>query len=401
MNDNIENNNIQPENNNIPPKKPTAIVTIVLAIVALVATLGITLSGNNPLPNPEQPTEQPIEYPQANYRVLEGYSGDKAPSDFQDEEVFVTNHDDFKKYLESYQDIVILEGSGKIVTKLEYSDVLEKFNQDFFKDNNLAIKAHVTLTGHMEYCMQNVLKNNNQAIIEINKYLYVWDNDIDAMPAPGLEFMFIILDKDITSVKYDIEEVEVKSGFVEEHAVHVAKPVIYLYPEFEMNVNVLLGEENELTCVYPFYDNGWDVFAKPNGDLVDLNTGRSQYCLYYEAIGQYETTNEGFVIKGEESAAFLEEKLAVLGLSEREANEFIIYWLPRLEANEYNYIRFATMEEIDANMSLNITPAPDSIIRVVMLFKGLDEPIGVEEQVLETPERKGFTVVEWGGTELK
>ena len=59
------------------------------------------------------------------------------------------------------------------------------------------------------------------------------------------------------------------------------------------------------------------------------------------------------------------------------------------------------MEEINSNMSLNITPAPDSIIRVVMLFKGLDEPIDVEEQILETPERKGFTVVEWGGTELK
>ena len=156
-----------------------------------------------------------------------------------------------------------------------------------------------------------------------------------------------------------------------------------------------------MTCVYPFYDNGWDVLSKPNGDLVDLNTGRSQYCLYYEAIGKYEATNEGFVIKCTDSAAFLEEKLAVLGLSEREANEFIIYWLPRLEANEYNYIRFATMEEINSNMSLNITPAPDSIIRVVMLFKGLDEPIDVEEQILETPERKGFTVVEWGGTELK
>lgn len=394
MNDNIE-------NNNIPPKKPTGIITIVLAIGALVATLGIALSGNNPLSNPEQPTEQPIEYPQANYEIVEGYLAGSVPDDFQDEEVFVTNHDDFKKHLESYQDIVIFDNSGEEVTMLEYSDILEKFNQDFFKENNLAIQSHVLLTGHMEYCVQKVLQNNNQAIIEMNKYLYVWDDDVDAMPAPELEFVFIVLDKDITSAKYDIEEVERKVGFAEEHAIHVAKPVIYLYPEFEMNVNVLLGEENELTCVYPFYNNGWDVLAKPNGDLVDMNTGRSQYCLYYEAIGQYEATNDGFVIKGTDSAAFLEEKLAVLGLSEREANEFIIYWLPRLEANEYNYIRFATMEEINSNMSLNITPSPDSIIRVVMLFKGLDEPIDVKEQVLETPERKGFTVVEWGGTELK
>lgn len=397
MNDNIENNNIQPENNNIPPKKPTGIITIVLAVVALVATLGIVLSGNNPLPNHEQPNE----YPEANYEIVEGYLAAPAPKNSNDEEVFITNQDDFKCYLDLYQDVVIFDDSSEELIVLEYSDILEKFNQDFFKDNNLAIKTHVVLAGHTEYCVQKVLKNNNQAIIEMNKYLYVRNDDIDAMPAPELECVFIVLDKDITSAKYDIKEVERKVGFAEEHAIHVAKPVIYLYPEFEMNVNVRLGEENELTCVYPFYDNGWNVFAKPNGDLVDLNTGRSQYCLYYEAIGKYAATNDGFVIKGKDSAAFLEEKLAVLGLSEREANEFIIYWLPRLEANEYNYIRFATMEEINSNMSLNITPAPDSIIRVVMLFKGLDEPIDVEEQILETPERKGFTVVEWGGTELK
>ena len=101
------------------------------------------------------------------------------------------------------------------------------------------------------------------------------------------------------------------------------------------------------------------------------------------------------------TAAFLEDALRQLGLTDKEANEFIIYWLPILEANEYNYIRFATAEEIEANMSLNITPAPDSLIRVVMVFKGLKEPIEVNEQVLTTPERVGFTVVEWGGTEIK
>ena len=36
-----------------------------------------------------------------------------------------------------------------------------------------------------------------------------------------------------------------------------------------------------------------------------------------------------------------------------------------------------------------------------MIFKGLDNPIDIEQQKLETPERKGFTVVEWGGTEIK
>ena len=68
---------------------------------------------------------------------------------------------------------------------------------------------------------------------------------------------------------------------------------------------------------------------------------------------------------------------------------------------KYNYIRFATREEIDTNMPLTITPEPDTTIRVLMEYKGLENSIKVEEQSLETPGRKGFVAVEWGGTEIK
>ena len=183
------------------------------------------------------------------------------------------------------------------------------------------------------------------------------------------------------------------------------KPIIYLYPEEETKVNVKLGNSDLATCVYPKYDTekGWKVIAKPNGDLKDLNTNRNLYALYYESKNsiEFKVQKDGFVIKGEETAEFLEEKLEILGLTEREAEEFIVYWLPKLEANKYNYIRFASMEEINANMPLNINPNPDTIIRILMTFKGLEEPIEVEEQKLNTPERKGFVAVEWGGTEIK
>lgn len=68
---------------------------------------------------------------------------------------------------------------------------------------------------------------------------------------------------------------------------------------------------------------------------------------------------------------------------------------------KYNYIRFATREEIDTNMPLTITPEPDTTIRVLMEYKGLENPIEIEEQKLEKIERKGFIAVEWGGTEIK
>ena len=182
----------------------------------------------------------------------------------------------------------------------------------------------------------------------------------------------------------------------------IKKPVIYLYPKESTEISVKLGKPENITCSYPKYNDGWNVIASPDGNLTDLHTGRNLYSLYWEGLQTYNSKGQedGFVVKGEEVAKFLEEKLSVLGLNEKEAEEFIIYWLPKLEANKYNYIRFATMEEINANMPLEINPKPDTIIRVWMTFKGLDDPIEVQEQELVAPERKGFVAVEWGGTEL-
>ena len=182
----------------------------------------------------------------------------------------------------------------------------------------------------------------------------------------------------------------------------IDKPIIYIYPEQETKVSVTVGRPENLTHTYPKYEQKWEVIAKPNGDLVDCKTGRNLYALYWEGINTVEPNmEEGFVVKGEDTIKFLEEKLEILGLNEREANEFIIYWLPKLESNKYNFIRFQTEEEINNNMPLEITPEPDTIIRVVMEYKELKEPIKVQEQQLQTPERTGYTVVEWGGTEIK
>ena len=124
--------------------------------------------------------------------------------------------------------------------------------------------------------------------------------------------------------------------------------------------------------------------------------------MYYEANNpdKFSVNDYGFVVKKEELISFLEEKLSLLGLTERESNEFIIYWLPILQENEYNYIRFVEQAEIDAKMPLDINPKPDTLIRVLMVYKGLDNPINVQYQELVTPNRVGFVVVEWGGVKL-
>ncbi len=182
----------------------------------------------------------------------------------------------------------------------------------------------------------------------------------------------------------------------------VKKPLIYLYPTEDKEVSVKLGEPGNITTSYPKYDDGWRVFVQTDGKMKDNATGRSLYGLYWEGANYpARQSGEGFVVAGKDSAKFLQEKLAQLGLSEREANEMIIYWLPQLEKNVYNYIRFDLNDVMDEYMPLDITPKPDTIIRVSMVFKGLNTPISVREQQLPIAKREGFVVVEWGGSEIK
>lgn len=179
-----------------------------------------------------------------------------------------------------------------------------------------------------------------------------------------------------------------------------AKPVIYLYPEEETQVSVSLDFDGQLTSTYPAYEDGWTVEASPDGTLTDPATGRQYYCLFWEGIGPTEYDfSTGFCVAGENTAAFLEDALADLGLTEKEANEFIIYWLPKMEHNPYNLISFQTEAYTDS-AALTIDPAPDTLIRVFMAWQGLDQPVEVEPQTLTAPDRTGFTAVEWGGAEM-
>jgi len=178
------------------------------------------------------------------------------------------------------------------------------------------------------------------------------------------------------------------------------KPIIYLYPTTKTEINVKLWTPKNLSHTYPKYnpEKWWNVIAQPNWDLEDMDTWRKLYALYREWKSDNETNfDEWFVVAWKDIIPFLEEKLAILWLNEREAEEFIVYWLPQMENNKYNLIRFETKAEQDENMPLNITPKPDTIIRVMMDWKAIDEPIEIPEQQFTTPERNWFTVVErWG-----
>ena len=179
-----------------------------------------------------------------------------------------------------------------------------------------------------------------------------------------------------------------------------AKPVIYLYPEQETTVSVSLDYAGTLTATYPAYENGWTVTAEPDGTLYDENGDEYSY-LFWEGEDKTDYDfSKGFCVAGADTADFLREKLAEIGLTPREYNEFIVYWLPKMQDNPYNLIAFQSERYTDT-AKLDIDPTPDSLLRVFMAWKPLHRAQNIEPQTFAPFARDGFTVVEWGGCEVK
>ena len=70
-----------------------------------------------------------------------------------------------------------------------------------------------------------------------------------------------------------------------------------------------------------------------------------------------------------------------------------------MEGNPYNIIAFQTDAYTDG-ARLDISPAPDTVIRVFMTWKASEEFVKTTPQTLIAPPRHGFTVIEWGGSQI-
>ena len=180
-------------------------------------------------------------------------------------------------------------------------------------------------------------------------------------------------------------------------------PVIYLYGDEGMEVNVGLDLNGHLTCTYPEYKTGegWTVAISPDGTLTD-SEGKEYDFLFWEGEVDFDADmSQGFCVSGDQTEDLLRECAAELGLNDNETDAFVGYWLPFMENNPYNVITFQTTA-FDEAAQMNISPEPDQVVRVNMLWYASDEFVQIEPQDLTginipVEERHGFTVVEWGG----
>lgn len=185
----------------------------------------------------------------------------------------------------------------------------------------------------------------------------------------------------------------------------VDKPVIYLYPEIASLVEVKVKPQGEFTFTYPEYKNGWKVTAEPSGELK-INNSTYNY-LFWEAsqrIGMdMIDLSTGFTIEGDKSLDFLEEKLSLFGLNSKEKADFITFWAPQLQQNKLNFVHFIFNDDANSFAELEITPQPDHVYRIYLLSFPLEseDKIRATEQEIPKIDRSGFTVIEWGGSQIK
>ncbi|MBP5607031.1 MAG: hypothetical protein J6X66_02005 [Lachnospiraceae bacterium] len=195
----------------------------------------------------------------------------------------------------------------------------------------------------------------------------------------------------------------------------VEKPVLYIYSDADnADVHVdLTVKDSDMVSMWPAADDtdadvySWNVKADTDGTLYDADGNEYSY-IFWEASDYGEFTfDKGFCVAGSDTAEFLRTTLAEIGLTPKEYNEFIVYWMPRMQGNAYNLISFKGIDpsdEYNERFALSVKDAEgneaDSILRVMMAWKAVDAAVEIEAQEFESFERNGFTVVEWGGTEI-
>ena len=153
--------------------------------------------------------------------------------------------------------------------------------------------------------------------------------------------------------------------------------------------------------VYFYPTEDMELTAKTNSELTFRYPAAESFHsaehrrLYWEGKTEIALPmDEGFCVPAADTAAFLDDALQKLGLTAREREDLLIHCLPRM-TGDYILISFHDCSE------LTVSPTPDTLIRVFMTWKSLDEPVEIAPQTLTAPERTGFTVVEWGGGKIQ
>ena len=300
----------------------------------------------------------------------------------------------FSKELEEWVPQVMLISSIKdeSLSKNEAQFVFEFFNINSDGKQKNKVLYSFDKKEHEDY-----LDNNNKLYIKlkpgVHNFQFYYNDQYFEIYADSLE---------ILPQHSDYYEIRFESS---EFPSVVEKPVIYLYPESHINFSIQVNPKGKLGFTYPQYDEEWKGEVDPNGN-IKIENNEYNY-LFWESsqsinLNQIDL-NKGAIVKGEETLNFLENQLNKFGFTTKEKADFITFWGPQLQKNDFNYIYFVLNNEADIFAELTVNPEPKNIYRFYMLTSQIENPNDfyyLEPQLIESINRTGFTVFEWGGSKI-
>ncbi|MBQ6497753.1 MAG: hypothetical protein IJI58_03460 [Bacilli bacterium] len=324
--------------------------------------------------------------------------------------------DKVKVYTETNEGGIINYKTGKVIVPVVYNPLLTSGSYFIAVDKNN--KTHILDSNNKEYFTQyddvygiaddkyvlvkeddniELIKPNGTLIYNYGKVeLGVFDSFV--IFGDTIKFVFKNEGDTCTSLSYDTKTKKGELNKNYECLIMVDKPILYLYPEKTTNITVTFEHPEYLKTTYPKYNGKWEVKAKKNGDLIDKNN-KKYYALYWDEKKVHTVDfSTGYYVTKDNAIDFLESKLDYIGLNYKEKNEFIMYWLPRLENNDKSLVYFELTDERESYNKLNIEPKPDSMLRLVIHIKKVSKKVDIPEQKLTKFKRHGFSAVEWGGT---
>lgn len=182
------------------------------------------------------------------------------------------------------------------------------------------------------------------------------------------------------------------------------KPVIYTYASEPKNATIQVVPNGDFTFTYPTTQNGqWTGIAQPDGSFT--TNGKNYPYLFWEGDGHNALSasyDSGFIVESGEAITFLEEKLALMGLNDKEKTDFITFWGPKMTQSGRGFVHFLFNDEYDKVARMQVTPTPDNLFRVYLIWTPLETTVDMKviPQKIPTIQREGFYLIEWGGSEL-
>ena len=177
------------------------------------------------------------------------------------------------------------------------------------------------------------------------------------------------------------------------------EPILYAYADPPTPIHIAPREPLSFEHTIPHGPDGWHGIAQPDGSVIV--DGRRWPELFWEGRSVwFDLPEQADVVAEEDIADYLRLALTAQGIEGRELDGFLEAWLPDLLDQGPMRIGFHSQASIEALAPLDITPQPDTLIRVLMDAVPADvAPTwdGTEPHFDAPPPRDGLVVIEWGG----